>query len=357
MERFAFIIHPLSARRDVAKKYPFMGLLPERVVEAMLKHMEPRLVSRIDGVRSKTGAEAQGWFIGCPLSPRQFLTLPTDFVISKIVQAARIAQQLGAGIVGLGAFTSVVGDAGISVAKGVDIAVTTGNSYTIATALEATRKAASLMGIDLSGATAAVVGASGSIGRACARLLALEVPRVLLIGRSLERLEPLAEELRPHAEVICSVETDSALRQADAVITVTSALEAVIRPEALKPGSVVCDVARPRDVSPLVAKTRPDVLVIEGGVVSVPGEVDFHFDFGFPPKTAYACMAETMILALEGRYESFSLGRDLEVEKVREISALAAKHGFALAGFRCFERAVDEETIARVRLAAEKARG
>ncbi len=140
------------------------------------------------------------------------------------------------------------------------------------------------------------------------------------------------------------------------MITVTSALEAIIHPEALKPGSVVCDVARPRDVSVLVAKTRPDVLVIEGGVISVPGDVEFNLNFGFPPKTAYACMAETMILALEGRYESFSLGRKLEVEKVKEISALAVKHGFTLAGFRCFERAVGDEEIERTRLAAEEAR-
>ena len=48
-----------------------------------------------------------------------------------------------------------------------------------------------------------------------------------------------------------------------------------------------------------VEKSRDDVLVIDGGMVEVPGKVDFHFDFGFPPGKAYACMAETMILVLE----------------------------------------------------------
>ena len=51
-------------------------------------------------------------------------------------------------------------------------------------------------------------------------------------------------------------------------------------------------------------------------------------------------MAETMILALEKRYESFSLGRTLDIEKVDLISKLATKHGFGLAGFRNFERAL-----------------
>ncbi|HOF87975.1 MAG TPA: shikimate dehydrogenase, partial [Armatimonadota bacterium] len=142
---------------------------------------------------------------------------------------------------------------------------------------------------------------------------------------------------------------DEALPRADIIITVTSAVEAVIEPRHLKPGAVVCDVSRPRDVSVRVARERDDVLVIEGGVVSVPGDVEFHFNFGFPPRTSYACMAETMILALEGRYESFSLGKELDLARVKDIGALAAKHGFTLAGFRSFEKAVTDEQIARIR--------
>jgi predicted amino acid dehydrogenase len=102
-------------------------------------------------------------------------------------------------------------------------------------------------------------------------------------------------------------------------------------------------------VSKLVADRRDDVLVIEGGMVEVPGPVDFHFDFGFPPKKSYACMAETMALALEGRYEDYSVGKELSVEQAQEIGAICAKHGFKLSGFRSFERAVTDEQIARVR--------
>jgi len=356
MERFAFIIHPISARRDASRKFPWARFLPEWLLEILLLRMESRVISHIEGVRSLTGAEAEGWFIGCPLTPRQFMSLPEKIVLPKVIQAAKIAEDLGANIVGLGAFTSVVGDAGISVSQAVKIAVTTGNTYTIATALEATRKAAALMGIDLSKATVAVVGATGSIGNACAQILSAEVPKLILVARHLEGLHSLANDLRRNTSVSCSRDVNSALKKADVVITVTSAVDAVIYPESLKSGSVVCDVARPRDVSPLVAKARPDVLVIEGGVVSVPGNVKFNFNFGFPAGTAYACMAETMILALEGRYECFSLGRRMKVARVQEISQLAAKHGFSLAGFRCFERALTDEQIAKVRLAAEKAR-
>jgi fatty aldehyde-generating acyl-ACP reductase len=73
-------------------------------------------------------------------------------------------------------------------------------------------------------------------------------------------------------------------------------------------------------------------------------ELGFGFDFGFPPGMAFACMAEGMILALEGRMESYSLGRDIAVDRVPEIEALGAKHGFQLGGFRSFERARHERT-------------
>ena len=352
MGEFAFIIHPVSGAKDAARKYPLLGLLPESVLEWLLKGMAPKKVSEISGVRSLTGGEAHGWFVGCPLTPRQFFELPADFVLAKIIRAAQVAQELGAKVVGLGAMTAVVGDAGVTVAREVDIAVTTGNSYTVWTAVVGAKQAAELMGTDPAQAHVAVVGATGSIGQVCVRILADEVAAVTLIGRREGRLAELAASISGTAEISYTTDPDAGLREADIVIAVTSAVDTVVPAEALKPGAVVCDVARPRDVSKKVAQERPDVLVIEGGAVEVPGEVDFRFNFGFPPKTAYACMAETMILALEERYESFSLGRQLSIERVREIAGLAEKHGFRLAGFRSFEKQVTEEYIEGVRKAA-----
>jgi hypothetical protein len=91
-------------------------------------------------------------------------------------------------------------------------------------------------------------------------------------------------------------------------------------------------------------------------MVEVPGQVDFHFDFGFPPRMAYACMAETMVLALEGRYESFTLGKEIKIERVKEIAALAERHGFRLGGFRSFESAVHDDEIERIRDSARRRR-
>ena len=198
-------------------------------------------------------------------------------------------------------------------------------------------------------ATVAVVGAYGAIGSVTAELLASEAGKMLLIGRRMPRLDSVATRLReqgcPNVETTTNV---SRLVDAELVITVTSDVDAVIQPHHLRPGAVVCDVARPRDVSKAIAAERPDVLVIEGGMVRPPGPVEFNFDFGFPPGMAYACMAETMALALEGRYESFTLGKEIKLSQVRTIDRIARRHGFLLGGFRSFERAVTEAEIRSV---------
>jgi predicted amino acid dehydrogenase len=199
-------------------------------------------------------------------------------------------------------------------------------------------------------ATAAVVGATGAIGQVAAELLAADVERLYLIGRREAALEELRERLQAgaRAELVASTKMD-VLAQAQLILTVTSAIHDVVQPRHLQPGSVICDVARPRDVSAMVATARDDILVIDGGMVDVPGPVNFHFNFGFPPGKAYACMAETMTLALEGRLEDYTLGKHLTRERVEEIDRMAKKHGFRLSGFRSFEREVTTQQIEIVR--------
>jgi predicted amino acid dehydrogenase len=358
MHRFAFIIHPIDVRRDVARKYPVARILPERLIERVLLAREPQTVATITGLRSPSGCETEGWLIGCPLSPKQFRDLPVEQVYARLEKCGRIAEELGAGILGLGAFTSVVGDGGITLSRRLSIPVTTGNSYTVATALEGTLLAANRMGIEPGSACAAVIGATGSIGATCAGFLASAVREVVLIGRNQEKLDTQARQLREQggAQARACTEIAEGLREADLVIAVSSAAEAIVQPEHIKKGAVVCDVARPRDVSKAVAKTRDDVLVIEGGLVCVPGEMrcvsyerETPFSFGFPPGTAYACMSETMALAMEGRLECFTIGKTVSLEQVREIAGICERQGFRLDGFRSFERAVSDAEVEAIR--------
>ena len=362
MDTFAFIIHPIDPKRDVSRKYPLLGkLFNEKQIDLLCALFPPVFISEINGVRSiATSKQIKGWFIACPLTPARMLSLPERSAYHKIIQSGRVAEKLGAMILGLGAFTSIVGDGGITIARELDIPVTTGDAYTVSIAVEAVRSAAQAVGIPIQQATAAVVGASGSIGRICAELLAGEVAELYLVGRRLDRLQELQRAIQasayPH-ECTARLHTGTdlkVLQKAHLVITVTSALHTIVKPEHLRPGSVVCDVARPRDVSASVAASRQDVLVIDGGMVEVPGNVNFNFDFGYPPGKAYACMAETMALALEGRFEDYTLGKSFDRRHVEEIAEIAARHGFRLSGFRSFERQVTEAQIDQARRYAQE---
>jgi fatty aldehyde-generating acyl-ACP reductase len=358
MDSFAFIIHPIDPKRDVSRKFPILGrVLTEGQINFFSTFFPPVYISEIEGITSKSsGKQVRGWLIACPYTPRRMLDLPVQTVYRKIVQTGHMAEKLGAQILGLGAFTSVVGDAGVTIARQLAVPVTTGDAYTVSIAVQALRAAADIMNISLENATAAVVGATGAIGRVCAEMLAADVGRLILIARDRSRLEELYARLQKssRAELVISTKMDS-LAEANLLLTVTSALHDVIHPSDLRPGSVVCDVARPRDVSAMVARARDDILVIDGGMVDVPGPVDFHFNFGFPAGKAYACMAETMALALEGRFEDYTVGKDITLKRVNEITTLAGKHGFSLSGFRSFEREVTQEHIEVVRRNARRA--
>jgi predicted amino acid dehydrogenase len=266
--------------------------------------------------------------------------------------------------VGLGAFTGVVGDAGITIAERSPIPVTTGNSLTIAAGVKSLFRGAREMEIDVPRATAVVIGATGSIGSACVELIAPHVEHVVLVARNLTRLRKLEAELTERVACSLSVETDvrAAVPRGQLILTATTSTQELIEPADLQTGAVVCELSLPHDVGRRVALERPDVLVTEGGNMRVPGKVRFErvrergreFDNAFAPGTALACMSETMILALENHRSNYTLGRGIDLAKVREIEALASRAGFELADMRAFDKPITAETIAATRAAARE---
>jgi predicted amino acid dehydrogenase len=115
-------------------------------------------------------------------------------------------------------------------------------------------------------------------------------------------------------------------------------------------------VARPLDLPASDVAKRPDVLVIESGEIDLPTKVKGLKSIGLPPNVVYACLAETIVLALEGRFEVFTVGRDTEWEKVKEIYKLGLKHGMKLAAISGVNGPFSDEAIAKVVALAKKAR-
>jgi len=363
--KFAFVIHPTSLE-DVVRYEPGAVGKGRPIIEKIMEWMPAYAAVHVSGVRTPDGRETEGWFVAANYMPEQLLGLPRETVYRKILDAIEIGAKLGAEIVGLGAFTGVVGDAGVTLASRSPIPVTTGNSLTIAAGMASLLRGAREMDVELAGATAVVIGATGSIGSACVELLAPHVAEVVLVARNRTRLENLEAQLRERVACKLSIETDvrAAVPRAQLVLTATTSTQELIEPEDLRTGAVVCELSLPHDVGRRVALERPDVLVTEGGNVRVPGTPRFgrvrepgrDFDLGLPPQTALACMSETMILALENRRANYTLGRGIDLEKVREIEALATGAGFELAGMRAFDAEITPLKIAEIKAAARERR-
>jgi fatty aldehyde-generating acyl-ACP reductase len=363
--KFCFVIHPLSLE-DVARYEPGAVGKGAPIIRKIFEWMPPWAAAHVTGVRTPDGRETEGWFVTAPLFPEQIMEFPREDVYKRIVRAIEIGAELGAQIAGLGAFTGVVGDGGITIAQRSPIPVTTGNSLTIAAGIHSLFRGAEEMGIDAPEATAVVVGATGSIGGACVKLIASRVKEVVLVARNATRLAKFHQEIAVELPCASRSTTDisAAVRSAQLVLTATSSTQDVIEPEDLQTGAVVCELSLPHDVSRRVALERPDVLVTEGGNISLPGNPHFErvrqpgneFDLNLPPRTALACMSETMVLALENRLESYTLGRGIDLHKVIEIDEMATRCGFTLADMRAFDTAITPDKIAATRKAAKARR-
>ena len=366
--RFAFVIHPLSAQYfnnveaiGALSRVPGMG----DVVEKAMAYIPPFIYSHVTGIESPTGAEAEGWLISVGGTPKEMLAHSPEFTYSRLLEAADLARKLGAQVMGLGAFTKVVGDAGVTVAKRAPLPVTTGNSYSASGALWAAHAALRKLGIarvddhGIIHGKAMVVGATGAIGSVCARLLALVTDELWLVSPETAKLLAIKKDIEsenPRAVLHVTARPGDALAEMDLIVTATSAAgNKVLDIMKVKPGCVITDVARPLDMSAEDVAKRPDVLVIESGEIELPGDVHMG-NIGLPAGVAYACLAETVVLALEGRYETFTVGRNIEWPKVKEIYQLGLKHGMKLATISGVGGVFTDDDFARVREAALAAR-
>lgn len=403
--RFAFLVHPLDAE-SYADYDGTLGCLDRRELaefEATIEGLiDPVIGSRVRIV-SRTGATAIGDFIMISHTAAQLRALPQREAIAVLKKAIALGRSRGARIVGLGAYTSVVSGGGALLVDD-SVALTSGNSYTVVSGIEAIDLAMERAGREWHESVAAVAGAAGAIGSCMATLLALRAAKLVLVGNPAHEAaagrERLLKVVQSIVEYVLAARSDvqpgsvaarivalarergnssgsldsrllagrivelgavllsdstSLLALADVIVTATSFPGDSVDAGVLRPGAIVCDISRPRSLSEAAVATRPDVLVIDGGVVSVPGGVRIG-PYGLKPGTSFACMAETMLLALEGRFEHTSIGHALDMQEVARQQQLAKAHGFALAGLQSFGRALTESGWKRfVQAAADTA--
>jgi putrescine aminotransferase len=200
-----------------------------------------------------------------------------------------------------------------------NLSLTSGHALTTWALRETVMRLLTIFEVPVREANVAILGAGGSIGRGTAHALTqCGVGTLVLIGRP--RMRSALFDFRTELERLCpgirvQVSTDKRfLREADIVVTATNAPGAVLTSSDLPPGSIVVNDAQPSDVSPEV-EARDDVLVVEGGLVTVPG-IDTHGVLGLPRKgDVFGCLGEVMVLAAHGWQGDYAVGKSCTEER------------------------------------------
>jgi putrescine aminotransferase len=375
--KFAFLVHPLSRETTALLNFDADGRLLERWgIDALavaaglhdaveqsrscaLEERQPQvsIFDELGRLVSACGSAAEGRVYEIPLDAHAMLADP-DRALGFMEEAVSQAADWGARLVGLGSMTGIVGGRGEYLSERSPIAVTTGNSLTVFTALQNLFHAADVFDIDLKRETLAVIGIPGSIASGVAALAAPHCGRLILVGRNngTGGARRLAGQLG--AEHLSSI--PEALAQARLVVSATSS-GSCIDQHLLLPGTIVVDVGVPTDVigSRLL---RPDVLILTGGLVRIPDTMRspsrlLRFHHGVIP----SCLGETLVLALDRRAECLSLGRNLSLDSIQAIGARAQAHGFDFTQMYAFGNPLDDAERAvfrkvRWRLSAGQAR-
>lgn len=412
--RFAFIIH-YPGPEDVVLNNPSFASLSREELYAFLawesRTKDPGIVCHMPAIRSQNGQTVEGWMIGVPYGGREIMQLPHEQTVDMIGRAVDMSRDLGAEIVGLGALTSVVTRGGRSV-TGRNVAITSGNSFTTLMGMEALFLGAEKMHIEPIAAHGGVIGATGSIGRACALIMSEKLCRMTLFGNpkhansSKIRLNSLTRDIlnyaleRLHAgksqgmslwlsRVINLLEGKKDALAADFLAKVKRAEFSLTMINEIcsylnidEPIKISIDISRDLPDCNLIIATsnspeylifaddlksgavvcdvarpadvapaayqRNDVLILEGGLVKYPDTICFGANLGYQDGVSLACLSETVLLALEGERRDYSIGSKLSLETVQYLRSIAKKHGFGLAGLKMGNQPINDKDIEEI---------
>jgi len=346
MKKFAFIFHPHDIE-FLADGFNDPGIKQKnpQLMKNALKWFPPFQREKVTGIKSIFNGEViEGLMILVTLIPDHMQDLEDKFALQKFIKAGRLAQELGASIIGLGAYAALYGRHGVDIASALKIPVTTGNSYTVAVAPEVILQVLKSSGKDPAKSCVTILGATGVVGVYCLQALKDKLGKVNLLSSNYKRIKDFLAAKNHKAKIKPYELTDKPdyIAESDLVLVGNGKYAPLINISKLKKGTVIFDGTYPKSFKDQDYTLRNDILFIDGGAILPPGKPDFHFSFGFPKSLAFPCMAETMILTFEEMFESYSLGRSIDFTKAMTMDELAKKHGFKLAGFSFKGKVLDK---------------
>ncbi len=302
--KFAFVSNIIEDK-DVRLKvfYPILG------------YLIPLFIWRwIFIIRAKTGkgfscvaqynvfSEVIGYTVLVEMTAKQLVS-KRHLKLGKetILKACLYAQnELGVDVIGLGSLTkSVTGEGRYLLQHGVNIGITHGDAYTVASGVDGVRRMIKQFKID--NPVIAVIGAYGKIGRAMCLLLSKKY-KVVAMGRRINSLKKLQAEGGSAFTVTTSLK--DALSQSSVAVMATSAPYSIINKEVLELNRAyyLYDIGQPNNLLPdkywRLIKNGYNIIRADGGFEKVNKKLDINFWMRLDYGVMYACYVESVTQAL-----------------------------------------------------------
>jgi len=328
MQTFAFLFHPTSMRQ-IKHYWPITSILPQSLVKSFLKNQKPKII-HIKKLKSLTGKEIDGYVIMSPLLPESILEVDEESILQKIVDAGGQAKELGANILGLEGYFATVADKKPMIYKHIKTAVTSGSTFTAWSVFESVYLTSQLNKLDLKKCTVTFFGPNNAIGSLCARKFAEHCGQIMLTGGITQKLECLKSAMAGMpASVIVEEDTQKAIKRADIIINCYNGPSVLFDISDIKPGAIVCDAAVFKHIADK-ARKRKDITVIDCGNIKLPLSQKLSSTMTDHENMICSYMAETMLLTLENKCVNYSLGEQINLDKLEDIANIAVRHGFEI---------------------------
>jgi acetylornithine/succinyldiaminopimelate/putrescine aminotransferase/predicted amino acid dehydrogenase len=398
LENIGFITHCIS-EQGLKDADPSLTILSDEAVAELNKKVMPfsyPILLNSQVITSSNGKQVNAHYVGMCLTARNISEkLNSDNnekLIDQVNDAVDFAQhELNCSLVGLGQYTSIITKNGTLV-NNPNVAITTGNSYTVAIGVKAILRELKLTPKNTkdNNTTLGVIGAAGNISAAYVKILLLHFPKVLLKGgegvNSTAKINKFVNELYRYVintilnedleqtkklihhqiiKVFSSTDVFSKIKEqkeklnnrstflllekelgnenpfiithnlndftnCQATIVATSSATPFLKSSHFSPNAIVYDVSIPVSCTQELINNAKNIKVLLGGIVALPNNEKIDIK-GFPLDGGelFACMAETLLIGLEGIKGNYSYG-SLNINQIAEIDEIAEANGFGL---------------------------
>ena len=306
-------------------------------IREVYTYLPPRVLFELC-FRSIKNGEINGVYLECFIPPDELDIAHLQKNIAKVRETCDLAAKLGASVVSLGGFSSIVLESGnTALTKLNNTNFTTGNTLTAAFISRGVEKACEFWDQSMEDSTLLIIGSTGDIGLACVSYFSDKVKKLILCARNTGPLKKQSAELgsKGIANSFSTTIKDH-VKDADIIISVASSIVAEKDFDQLSEHTIVCDAGYPKNLQNKYLHNHQRYFCGGMGIseMEFSSEDNIHGSFyQFPVKNvAHGCLFESVVLAMDQCHCAFSKGRgNITVQDMEKILAMAKSHGIETA--------------------------